>query len=726
MRRPFLFALVVLLAACADAQPPVLDNPPDAEQVGTGRSSRCDLGPAPGCACDTEGERILCHDVHSRVGDTVVCGVGDSVCTNGEYAPCVLNNTITLEHDDSAQGATTKSLGGPSDCADNVCDPMCKSFPDEPGGLSDPDSGIVETPDGLSLPGAPGLVDAPCTGGSSGTCGHSICEVGTPLGAGCDATKVGEPSCVSQICGVLPTCCTVGWDTDCTALLETVCKVDCYADEHGACFACFGDSFDHDGDGYAGDAGDCLDCDASINAGAYDFPGNGVDEDCTGTADDAVEVCDGGLAMASSNAYDFAKAIDLCQTTTSGATGAAKTWGVIQAALVQADGVSTPHSRGHGILASFGSANLPLASSRMAALSSGTARAPGDSGYTNPNGQYASYNAGTACNYPPGFPKNAAGCPTSSGQAYDSSALELKIRTPTNAKSFSYSFNYFSSEYPEWVCTAYNDHFVALLTGSSATPVNPPSNSSNISFDGNGDPVSVNIAFFVEPACPTCSSLALAGTGFDGTCQNQTCGGATDWLYTQAPVVGGEVIDIKLATWDQGDHVWDSTVLLDYWRWSGETADIKTAVQPPAPPPTIYDPGTFVRDYDATGICPSGTSLLWGHWSWQTSTPSDSRVSFWAQTADTLAGLDTAPIVPLKFTSPPGPDDLVGQDVAAAQGTPDTQNGSAVVDDALWTQAQARHRPFLRVLSKLEPSTDQLFAPTLKAWNLEVTCSDNL
>ncbi len=714
--------LALALSACvAD------DTPTGRSGDGAGRdgasSDRCAIGPAPGCPCEQEGERIVCDEVYSQVGDQVVCGKGDSVCTGGVYGECIINNTISLLAGDDGT-VEQKSLGDASDCL-NACDAECKTFVDDPSGLSNPGSGVVESPDGLTLPGDAGIVEAPCSGGVSGSCSHSICEVGAELSAGCDATKTGEPSCVTQICAVRPSCCSDQWDASCTDLLETVCQVSCYANPNGACFACYDDAFDHDGDGYAGSQGDCLDCDAGYNPGAFDFAGNGADENCDGTADNETIVCDGGLAMGSSSAYDYAKAMDLCRTTTQNASGANKTWGVISAQLVQANGTSAPHSRGYGIHSSFGQNNKPIASSRLAAFSSGSARAPGQTGYVNPNGQYASYDAGTSCNFPSGFPKNASGCPVNQGKANDSSGLKLKIRVPTNAKSFSYSFNFMSSEYPEWVCTAYNDHFVALLTGSAAQPPNPAKNSNNISFDAGGDPVSVNIAFFTQPSCPTCSSAVLTGTGFDGTCQGQTCGGATDWLYSSAPVVGGEEISLHFATWDQGDHVWDSTVLIDYFRWSGTTTTIHTDVQPPAPPPPTYAAGSFVRDYDASSVCPSGKSVVWGHWSWQAMTPSDSQIAFTVRTADTAAGLDSAPESALLFSAPPGPSALAGQPARAAQGNPDTQHGSAVVDTSLAAAGRPRSKPFLRVASALTPSSDQSFAPTLQAWNLEVTCVDS-
>lgn len=715
---PFVgLAWVLAVAACENGGTPDLDaagpfapdtGPPGAVVVS------CDEKPGPGCPCNEEGDRISCERAYTEIAGRTVCGPGEAVCEDGVYQDCTINRAA----DSSWQ---QKSLGGPTDCND-ACDPQCVTFPDEPG-TDLANDGLVADENGLTLPGEQGLAESPCSGGTSGTCSHAICETGAALVAGCDATQPGEPSCVSAVCAARPSCCAGSWSSHCTDLLASECGVTCYADEVGSCFACYEDAFDHDGDGYTGLDGDCLDCDPTVNAGAFDFVGNGIDDDCDGTVDNEVVRCDDGLALSSSNPWDYAKAIDLCRTATAGATGSARTWGVVDADLTLASGSGTPHSRGHAIQSSFGAANTPRAGSRLAALSTGAARTPGQSGYINPSGQFASYNAGTVSNYPSGFPKNASGCPSFGTLAFDSVALELKIRVPTNAKSFSYNFNFFSTEYPEWVCTAYNDHFVALLTNSTATPVNPPENDDNVSFDSNGDPVSVNIAFFVEPGCKTCSSNVLAGTGFDGQCWNQSCGGATDWLYTTAPVVGGEEVTLRFVTWDQGDQFWDSTVLLDNFKWSAEETTYKTSVEPPAPPPTLYDPGTFVRTYDATGLCPEKQSLRWGIWSWQSTTPSDSAIAFTVRTADSEAGLATAPEDSLILTegTPAGELAVAGANYLDAY---DTQNGGLVVDETLVANGRRRDSPFLRITSKLSPSSDQQAAPTLSAWNLSITCVD--
>jgi hypothetical protein len=521
--------------------------------------------------------------------------------------------------------------------------------------------------------------------------------------------------CVSQICKASPGCCSTGWTASCVAMVKSVCGVQCLCTTAGEFVGCYNDNLDHDGDGYTGLDGDCLDCDPYINAGAYDFA-NAIDDDCNGVIDDEVSVCDSGLPMTTSNPIDHAKAIDLCRTTTASDTGKNKHWGVFmptETRLVQADGVSNVHSLSYGILSQFGPNNKPFKGSKLAVYSSGTARAPGDPSYVNPSGQYASFSQGMSCPYPPGYPVNKLGCPTSGSYAYDSSGALIKIRVPTNAKSFSYKFHFFSSEYPEWVCTAFNDHFVALMKSVKTNK--------NISYDSQNNPVSVNISLFTIPGCSTCSHMLLTSTGFDGWCGGQTCGGSTDWLETKAPVTPGEVMTIQFSVWDMGDHVWDSSVLIDNWIWSPQDTVISTGkVQPPQP--TTYSDGYFIRDYDASGICQEGTRVVWDLWSWKSGTPTDSYIDFAVATATTKAGLSSATKKPILFTAAQGPAALVGTQAKAAAAPVNTQNGSALVDTALATGGLQRDLPFLRVVSHLAPSADKLKAPTLTGWNLTFHC----
>jgi hypothetical protein len=332
---------------------------------------------------------------------------------------------------------------------------------------------------------------------------------------------------------------------------------------------------DLDGDGFSIAQGDCNDCTAKMNPGAFDYPGNNVDEDCNGKADDNPTACDGNLAVGSNNAEDGAKAIGLCKK----ANGAS--WGLVNARWATAD--NQPLSNfpdgdlGHGILNAFGPNVHPQEGHKMLALSSGTARQPTDPGYQSVTG----FDKGYSNSPPPGFPKESPSCPGSiTGQPHDSAALEITVKVPSNAKSLAFNLDFYTYEYPEFICSEFNDFFVALL--------NPPPTSlpdGNISFDSQGNLISVN-AGFLQVCHPTqaggksfdCPLGAgqLKGTGFDLDFLDEPTdnSAATGWLQTSAPVEGGSTIKLRFAVWDSGDGVLDSTVLVDNLTWDpkgGET-----------------------------------------------------------------------------------------------------------------------------------------------------------
>ena len=53
-------------------------------------------------------------------------------------------------------------------------------------------------------------------------------------------------------------------------------------------------------------------------------------------------------------------------------------------------------------------------------------------------------------------------------------------------------------------------------------------------------------------------------------------GGGTSWLTTDAPVLGGETITLDLTIFDVGDQGWDSHVLIDNFRWGLNTTTVGT------------------------------------------------------------------------------------------------------------------------------------------------------
>jgi hypothetical protein len=74
----------------------------------------------------------------------------------------------------------------------------------------------------------------------------------------------------------------------------------------------------------------------------------------------------------------------------------------------------------------------------------------------------------------------------------------------------------------------------------------------------------------------------LMGTGFDSTWYaapwiGNEDGGATVWLKSTAPIVGGEEFSIRFAIWDKADAIYDATVIVDRFEWLGKgRVDVET------------------------------------------------------------------------------------------------------------------------------------------------------
>lgn len=398
---------------------------------------------------------------------------------------------------------------------------------------------------------------AVCYSGPAGTTGVGACLAGTQSCAG----GVAWGPCEGEVLPG-PEACN-GIDDDC--------------DGHG-------DDWDPDGDGWSKCAGDCCqdtgcaDHPELVHPGAYEFPGNGLDDDCDPATPDEKGDCSGPPLQAPTSALDLVKAMDLCVFVPEEGPG----WGVVSAELAMADGstAALPDDLQVGVLADYGPFVLPKVGATMAALSSGTARDEGDPGHVYPQhgeeeGQIGNFVTGSKVGIPAGFlaanggevptpcfPCEKEGC----AQAFDSVSLRMRIRTPTNAAGFRYFLKLYTAEYPENVCSEYNDFFVALL--DSQHPDIPADG--NVAFDAMANPVSVNNAFFDVcqgfGPCPA-GVEGLVGTGmggWDGLLYN---GAATSWLEGTVPVVAGETIELHLALWDAMDGNVDSLVLVDGFDW---------------------------------------------------------------------------------------------------------------------------------------------------------------
>jgi hypothetical protein len=482
---------------------------------------------------------------------------------------------------ESACGATTDLSSDPLNCGQ--CDNACAE------GSACIDSRCLV---GLCQPGT---VEE-CYTGADGTVGVGPCVGGKRT---CSRTGAWS-ACEGEVVPLAENC-SDGLDNNCNGQVD--------------------EDADLDGDGFTtcgvpgaipGDCCDYAECSkpTAVNPGAFDSPNNGVDDDCNGKIDDTLLLCDTSLDSNSTNARDFARAIDLCQDTAEGSFR----WGVIDARLSLTNGAGTPEKESYAIRQRFGANLVPQGGLRMAVISSGGATAQTEDPTKLPSYHaWVSYTTPNSAPYPADWLAannnqlpNAPGCPTPSGaMANDPVMLTLRVRVPTNARSFKLSTNFFSAEFPEYTCTAYNDFFVVLLDSAySGMPANPADK--NLAFfqpmtSMEKYPVGVNLAFgntglFTQcvngsTGCAgthpgqitTCTGTTqLVGTGLDEPstrCDgNALNGGGTGWLVTAGNVKPGEIMTLRVAVWDTSDHAYDSVAIFDGFTWSTEPVNPGTVI----------------------------------------------------------------------------------------------------------------------------------------------------
>jgi hypothetical protein len=359
---------------------------------------------------------------------------------------------------------------------------------------------------------------------------------------------------------------------------------------------------DFDDDGFTRARGDCNDCDRNVGPAAYDFPGNGLDEDCDGKdATLADQICDLELEDDDLDPERAIRAFGLCGARSSVASGRQ---GLNRASFARLD----PGKQGLGdprqlwLPERFGQI-LPREGARMLVLSTGVARDAKARDYTPEcdvfGGMLGTGSSGSGGVPPPeGFPRDAKACskqPSSEGAlAYDDVVLELELRAPFNASAFAFDSMFLTHEYPDFVCSRYNDFFVVLMDPEPEQA----DEDGNVLFDVNQDAIGVNSALLsvceaAEPrrvartvACEQGAAL-LKDTGYgakEASCgeprNGKDIGGAaTGWLHTEMPVRAGRTFKLRFVLWDSGDPQLDSTVLLDDFRWldtapSGNTVPI--------------------------------------------------------------------------------------------------------------------------------------------------------
>ncbi len=357
-----------------------------------------------------------------------------------------------------------------------------------------------------------------------------------------------------------------------------------------------GPDTDDDLDGFTNNQGDCDDCNPDANPQAVEMPtpqgDTPVNEDCDADTDEPPETCDSTLQLGSTDPLDGARAIDLCRQ-----SQGADDWGIVSVAWTRADGTAVPSpSFTVGLSDAFGTNILPQLGSRMLVLSTGHARDADDD--PDPCGADSCTLLGEGVS-PGGFPQVFGSCATGT-TIHDDIALEVTLRVPSNAFGFSLRHAFASFEFPEFVCTQYNDQFVALMSPAPANAVN-----GNVAFDSSTTPPSVLFEIFdhcdptqagqyacncpidcpmpPDPYCAAGTTL-LDGTGFNSWGAAGFGSGSTGWLETTVAVNPDDPFTLRLTVFDVGDVNVDSTAWVDAFQWQrdGPATPQTVAAGPPS------------------------------------------------------------------------------------------------------------------------------------------------
>ena len=169
----------------------------------------------------------------------------------------------------------------------------------------------------------------------------------------------------------------------------------------------------------------------------------------------------------------------------------------------------------------------------------------------------------------------------SSTSTFDAAVLEFDFTPQSDTVRFNYVFG--SEEYPEFVCSDFNDVFAFLLSGPNPSGGNY--NKLNIARIPNTTiPVAINTINSGVPGqgyFPSGCSGPAGSLNFDNYYTNNIGGGTVQFdgftkkLQAVARVIPCETYHIKIAIADAGDGIYDSAVFLEANSFAADAVEIE-------------------------------------------------------------------------------------------------------------------------------------------------------
>lgn len=684
----------VVAAACSD-RPASVDSNGVINNRPTGTTCN---PPSEGCACDTTGATIACGEVVSHQGDYVSCSEGKRTCTGTKWGACV-GDHILYRSAGPIGDLRPLGLGGQGACTDNPCDPNCQVITDTGGGL-DAGSGLTISPDG-------GVTLAPGEGGVA--CAGLQCNV-VSCDGGLTTTLTGtayDPAGNNPIYG---------------AYVYVPVSLPLPPIAKGA---------QPDPCGGGGKLPPAV---------AYQLTG----PDGKFTLNNVPAGASVPLVI---QAGKWRRTVMLnvpaCQSTPVAAANSRlprrQSEGDMPHVAIQTGGCDPMEC----LLTRIGIDSTEFQDpGKGGAVDFYQATGAALSWGTNPNPSQLLGSTATLAQYD--LVMLPCNCGNEYGGAWSAFNSWWGIDNSHHQNLVTYTNNggrMFASHYGrEWIEAASSDSNYNNGGSYPAPFPNVASFQMNGSLGGPDPDVGVVNQGFqrgkdfaawlkIVGASATLGQVNISPTRYDSTSvvaptqlwvQFQTTGYPADFTFNtplgQPPANQfGRVMytDMHLAT-NGGGSGWSfptecGNAPLTPQEDAAEFLlfDLGSCLQQPPPPsPPKFKPATFVRDFTAS--CPAGKYVQWRTFLWQDMTPSDSNIVFAIRTGDTAQSLLAQ--VPLYTVS----------------GAPNINPwGGAAVDLALKGAGQVSH-PVLEVQMTLNPTSDQLTAPTLFAWQQTFDCVDSL